>query len=143
MAKPNICYHNVRLNLDNEQHCRVHKILAELNTEIHKSVNQFIVDAVDFYIRSLSDENLVKSNGNQKKKAEYITMDDLDSIKAELKSDVKNEIIMLLGTALGAGAARAMNGIPRRGMETAETETVGSVKEMDDPTMVELVDNWG
>ena len=48
MGKSNICYHNVRLNLDNEQHCRVHRILAELNTEIHKSVNQFIVDAVEF-----------------------------------------------------------------------------------------------
>lgn len=68
MAKSNICYHNVRLNLDNEQHCRIHKVLAELNTEIHKSVNQFIVDAVDYYIRSLNDESLVKGAGEQKKK---------------------------------------------------------------------------
>ena len=50
MAKPNICYHNVRINLDNEQHCRVHRVLSKLNKKIHKSVNQFIVDAVDFYI---------------------------------------------------------------------------------------------
>ena len=45
MAKSNICYHNVRLNLDNEQQRRVNKVLAELNTDIHKSVNQFITDA--------------------------------------------------------------------------------------------------
>ena len=60
MAKPNICYHNVRINLDNEQHCRVHRVLSKLNKKIHKSVNQFIVDAVDFYIGSMNDENLVE-----------------------------------------------------------------------------------
>ncbi len=84
MAKSNICYHNVRLNLDNEQHCRVHKILAELNTEIHKSVNQFIVDAVDFYIRSLNDESLVKETGEPKKNAGYITREDLDGIRSDV-----------------------------------------------------------
>ena len=108
MAKSNICYHNVRLNLDNEQHCRVHKILAELNTEIHKSVNQFIVDAVDFYIRSLNDESLVKGAGEPKKDAGYITRDDLDGIRSELKNEVKSEIIMLLGAALGAGTVRVV-----------------------------------
>ena len=52
MAKTNICYHRLRLNIDNEQHQRVEKVLADLNTEIHKSVNKFIVDSIDFYIRS-------------------------------------------------------------------------------------------
>ena len=106
MAKSNICYHNVRLSLDNEQHCRVHKVLTELNTEIHKSVNQFIVDAVDHYIRCLNDESLVKGAGEPKKDAGYITRDDLDGIRSELKNEVKSEIIMLLGAALGAGTVR-------------------------------------
>ena len=75
MAKSNICYHNVRPNLDNEQHCRVHKVLAGLNTDIHKSVNQFIVDAVDSYIRSLNGESLVKDAAEQKA-ARHVTMDD-------------------------------------------------------------------
>ena len=115
MAKSNICYHNVRLNLDNEQHCRVHKVLAELNTEIHKSVNQFIVDAVDYYIRCLNDESLVKGAGEPKKDAGYITRDDLDGIRSELKNEVKSEIIMLLGAALGAGTVRVAEGAAGRG----------------------------
>lgn len=146
MAKSNICYHNVRLNLDNEQHCRVHKILAELNTEIHKSVNQFIVDAVDFYIRSLNDESLVKETGEPKKNAGYITRKDLDGIRSDLKNEVKNEIIMLLGAALGGGAARVAEGsMGRMVMETVakETATNNNTEEPADPTMMELVDNWG
>ena len=144
MAKSNICYHNVRLNLDNEQHCRIHKVLAELNTEIHKSVNQFIVDAVDYYIRSLNDESRVKGAGEQKKEAGYITREDLDGIRSELKNEVKSEIIMLLGAALGAGTVRVAEGATGRGgMDIKETETAGDTKETEDPTMMELVDGWG
>lgn len=144
MAKSNICYHNVRLNLDNEQHCRVHKVLSELNTEIHKSVNQFIVDAVDFYIRSLSDESLVKGAGERKKDSAYITREDLDSIRSELKNEVKNEIIMLLGAALGAGTVRvAERGADRDRMDVTAMKGADGQKETDDPTMMELVDSWG
>lgn len=144
MAKSNICYHNVRLNLDNEQHCRVHKVLAELNTEIHKSVNQFIVDAVDYYIRCLNDESLVKGAGEPKKDAGYITRDDLDGIRSELKNEVKSEIIMLLGAALGAGTVRVAEGDTGRGsMDGTAIKAVDDAKETDDPTMMELVDNWG
>ena len=144
MAKSNICYHNVRLNLDNEQHCRVHKVLAELNTDIHKSVNQFIVDAVDFYIRSLNDESLVKETGEPKKNAGYITREDLDGIRSDLKNEVKNEIIMLLGAALGAGTVRVVEGATGRGsMDSTVMKAAEDTKETEDPTMMELVDNWG
>ena len=144
MAKSNICYHNVRLNLDNEQHCRVHKVLAELNTDIHKSVNQFIVDAVDFYIRSLSDESLVKETGEPKKNAGYITREDLDGIRSDLKNEVKNEIIMLLGAAFGAGTVRVVEGATGRGsMDNTVMKAADDTKETADPTMMELVDGWG
>ncbi len=145
MAKSNICYHSLRLNLDIEQHCRVHKILTGLNTDIHKSVNQFLIDATDFYIRSLNDEELVKGAGEQKKDKGYITKDDFSSIKEELKSEVKSEIIMLLGAALGGGAVRAAEGgMGRMVVETVARETEEHRKEETvDPTMMELVDDWG
>ena len=146
MAKSNIIYRSYRLNLDNEQHRRVNKVLAELNTDIHKSVNQFITDAIDFYTNSFGDENLLKGTGEQKKKEEeYILKSDLDGIREELKNDVKTEIIMLLGAALGGGAARVAEGsIERIVMETMTKETeTHSTEEITDPTMMELVDNWG
>lgn len=155
MAKANICYHNFRLNLDNEQHKRVHWTLAKLNTEIHKSVNQFIVNAVDFYIHSLSDENFMKDMNKQKEKekVEYLTKDSLKGIQDEMMNEMKNEVIMLLGAALGAGTARAAEEMIRNNNREAmpseakityeEKEMITDAKDAVDPTISELVDNWG
>ena len=62
MGKGNIVYHNLRMNLDNEQHRRVHSVLAELNTDVHKSVNQFLIDAADSYISRLAGNELTKES---------------------------------------------------------------------------------
>lgn len=144
MAKSNICYHNVRLNLDNEQHCRIHKVLAGLNRDIHKSVNQFIIDAIDFYIRSLDDRNFAKGAKEQEKDAGYITKDDLGGIRAELEREVKNEIIMLLGAALGAGTMKAAEGAAgRNDTKNMAVGVTAGTNGAGDPTMMELVDDWG
>jgi len=146
MAKSNIVYRSYRLNLDNEQQRRVNKVLVGLNTDIHKSVNQFITDAIDFYANSFEDENLLKEAGERKKREEqYISKSDLEGIREELKNDVKNEIIMLLGAALGGGAARVAEGsMGRTVMENVEKETeTDNTEETADPTMLELVENWG
>jgi len=70
MPKENITSFNFRLNLDNEQHLRVYKIFHNLNVDIHKSKNQFIVDALDFYIRSFEEEDfsLMKKTQRQIRK---------------------------------------------------------------------------
>lgn len=85
----------------------------------------------------------MRETGEQKK--EYILKSDLDGIREELKNDVKNEIIMLLGAALGGGAARvAEGGMGRMVMETVAKETAtNNTEEPADPTMMELVDGWG
>lgn len=143
MGKPNISYHSVRLNLDNEQHRRVHKVLAELNTEIHKSVNQFLIDAADFYIRSFEDENLLKEAESRRDKgAEYISRSDLDGIREELKSEVKNEIILLLGAALSKGVA-AGAGMAEQTVGMAAGVEERQKEPESDATMEGLVDDWG
>ena len=52
---------------------------------------------------------------------------------------------MLLGAALGGGAARVAEGsMGRMVMESVAKETLAdSTEETTDPTMMELVDNWG
>ena len=102
MAKTNICYHSLRLNMDNEQHQRVEKVLANLNTEIHKSVNKFIMDSIDFYIRSLDGENLVAQPGEKKEK-EYLTREDFAGICADIREQARDEVVRILGMALLGG----------------------------------------
>lgn len=146
MAKSNIVNRSYRLNLDDEQQRRVNKVLAGLNKDIHKSVNQFITDAIDFYANSFEDESLLRETEERKKKEEeYILRSDLEGIREELKNEVKNEIIILLGAALGGGAARmAEGGMGRTVTETVAKETAaGNTEEETDSTMMELVENWG
>ena len=110
MAKTNICYHSLRLNMDNEQHQRVEKVLANLNTEIHKSVNKFIMDSIDFYIRSLGGENLVAQPGEKKEK-EYLTREDFAGICADIREQARDEVVRILGIALAGGRPPAVTAV--------------------------------
>lgn len=46
-------YHTLRLSRRNPNHIRMHQILVDLDKSVYKSQNQFIVDAVEFYINAL------------------------------------------------------------------------------------------
>ena len=101
MPEDNIASYNLRLNLDNEQHMRIYKVLSDLNLAIHKSKNKFIVEALDFYIRSFDEEDLVKKVAQARaKKQGWVSRNDFESLKAEMKIEVRNEIIQLLGSMI-------------------------------------------
>lgn len=138
IAKGNIVYHSLRMNLDNEQHRRVHQVLAKLNTEIHKSVNQFLIDAADFYIQSFQEEGLFKES---KKETKYISRQDLEIVRRELREEMKNEIIILLGTALTKGTG-IVQGIGD-GQVSGTYENVREEKAENDPVIESLADGWG
>lgn len=138
IAKGNIVYHSLRMNLDNEQHRRVHQVLAKLNTEIHKSVNQFLIDAADFYIQSFQEEGLFKES---KKETKYISRQDLEIVRRELREEMKNEIIILLGTALTKGTG-IVQGIGDEQV-SGTYENVREEKAENDPVIESLADGWG
>ena len=140
IAKGNIVYHNMRMNLDNEQHRRIHQVLAKLNTEIHKSVNQFLIDAEDFYIRSFQEEGLFKES---KKETKYISWQDLENVRRELREEMKNEIIILLGTALTKGTGIIQGIGIGDGQISGTYESVREEKTENDPVIESLADGWG
>ena len=47
--------HCLRLNMQNDQHQRIQRVLESLNKDVHKSENQFMIKAIDFYIQSFDD----------------------------------------------------------------------------------------
>lgn len=101
--KDNIVYHNMRMNLDNEQHRRIHMVLADLNTNVHKSVNQFLIDATDAYIRKLEGNELTNEEKAQSGDCLYITRDGLEKIRREIKDELQRKMIIILGSALTSG----------------------------------------
>lgn len=141
MAKANIVYHNMRLNLDNEQHRRIHVILTKLNMDVHRSINQFMITAMDFYIQSLNDENQ-NAEKDSGKEADY-ALGDLEKIRMELKDELKDEMIILLGAAL----VRGTEGMQGAGIPDKHVENAFGMNEKEEaepnPLVESLVDGWG
>ncbi len=135
MAKQSIIKHCLRLNMQNEQHQRIQKVLEGLNKDIHKSENQFIIKAVDFYIRSFEDDDIMEKL-NRKKKPEYVTVEALEDIRKELESSMKDEMIRLLGTAITGG-------ITVRTVESADKNSQAEDSETHNPYMTEAANRWG
>lgn len=135
MAKQSIIKHCLRLNMQNEQHQRIQKVLEGLNKDIHKSENQFIIKAVDFYIRSFEDDDIM-DRLHRKKKPKYVTVEALEDIRRELESSMKDEMIRLLGTAITGGiTVRTDEGVTKH-RQTEESEP-------DNPYMTEAANRWG
>lgn len=96
MKNQSVVRHIIRLNMQNEQHQRVEKVLASLNKKIYKSTNQFVINAIDYYIKSFENgEELIEQN--QIKTVRYLTEEDLQDIKRQFESEMKEEIVRLLG----------------------------------------------
>lgn len=137
MGKSNVANHSLRLNLDNEQHRRVEKVLAGLNLDVHKSINQFLVEAADSYIRRLEGTDLLYEDVVKKADSPYITREELDKAKVEIKDEIQREMISILASSLLAGKAAQM----------PETKTVMEVpeerEETADETMMGLASSWG
>ena len=138
--KDNIVYHNMRMNLDNEQHRRIHMVLTDLNTNVHKSVNQFLIDATDAYIRKLEGNELTNEEKVKSEVPLYITRDDLDKIRREIKDELQKEMISILASSLITGRVMQMPEIKveREVVTPKETEDVSA-----DDTTMGLVSSWG
>lgn len=61
-------YHTLRLSRRNPNHIRMHQILVDLDKSVYKSQNQFIVDAVEFYINALEEDVLQIAENKKDKK---------------------------------------------------------------------------
>lgn len=132
MAEKNIIRFSLRLNLKNEQHSKIYKVLSALDKDVHKSENQFILNAIDFYIQSFEDDGIM--NGlRQRGKPEYVTADDLADMRREIESSMKDDLIRLLGSAMmGSLAARETVSIT----ESMQGEEIN-------PFVAEAANRWG
>ena len=133
MAEKGVARLSLRLNLQNEQHSRVYRVLSSLNRDIHKSENQFIINAVDFYINSFDRDEILEPAAG---KPQYITADDLEEIKREMESSLKDELIRLLGSAVTGSLAAGRQEIRA---DTVLKENTGEVN----PFAAEAANQWG
>ena len=132
---------SVRLNMNNPQHVKINEVIQNLDPKIFKSKNQFIIDALQFYIDNYGRETFVVKK-KEKERAEYIRSEDIEDIKAEVieaaTSEARKEVIRLLGGVIsGMNVAQP---IVRPVIEEKEEEPDNDV--MNDEDVVGLAMGW-
>lgn len=115
-------------------------VLTDLNTNVHKSVNQFLIDATDAYIRKLEGNELTNEEKAQPEEHLYITRDDLEKIRREIKDELQKEMISILGSALITGKVIQMPEVRtvREVVTPQDTDDVNA-----DETTIGLASSWG
>lgn len=115
-------------------------VLSDLNTSVHKSVNQFLINAADAYIKKLKGHELTNEETLQPDDCFYITREDLNKIQKEIKEDLQREMIILLGTIFTNGKI----------VQIPEIKTEGNSDQKDveedmnaDETTIDLASSWG
>lgn len=140
--KDNGIYHHLRLSRNNPEHMKIHDVLMDLNQDIYKSKNQFIVEALLFYISELENNPLTNSRQRKEKEKEKpITREDLNDTVVALKNDlvqyinkeVLATIISVLGNNLSAG---------RMIVSESENNQKDNNGETIDERLIELASSW-
>lgn len=105
MAKDNLITTSFRLNMNNPKHVKINNVLKNLNPQIYKSRNQFLIDAAVFFIEHYGDENFMERKENEE--MHLVAREELEVIKKELvqtaMTEARREVIRLLGGVI-AGA---------------------------------------
>ena len=85
----NVVFNSIRMNMNNPQHVKVNAVLSNLDNNVCKSKNQMIIDAIEFYIDHFGKEEFTAIS--EEKASRFITVDDLEKVKAELTESVLTE----------------------------------------------------
>ena len=101
------CRHvTLRLLYSDPEHMKILGILDSLNHDIHKSKNQFIIKAINYYVEHLGEQRECEVNED----SSVITRDDLEVRLKEYKNEIKAELYGdLLKSMLGSGIGSPAN----------------------------------
>lgn len=116
-------------------------VLTDLNTNVHKSVNQFLIDATDAYIKKLEGNELTNEKKAQPEEHLYITRDDLDKMRREIKDELQREMIGILASSLITGKVSQMpeaRNVRDVSAQNSTEEDAGA-----DETTIGLASSWG
>ena len=89
MQKSNIYQHNLRLNLDDERHLKVHRYLMNINEDVYKSKNAYIIRAI---LEGAEKANSVTEDGEYVEKG-LLTDEQIKELEERITKNLKNEVL--------------------------------------------------
>ena len=132
--KEEVVQYNVRLNLNNPKHLEIFEKLNDLNLDIHKSKNNFIVESLYKNIMSYKGEGI----SNSDKAIEYATKADLEALERRITEIFMKEVISVMLYKLGQGQGEIGSKEQYSGMLNDSSNK----SEQIDPTLQSLAGIW-
>ncbi len=135
--KYDVVQYCLRLNLNIPEHLEVHKILQNLNKKVHKSQSAFMVAAIIRNAANYSDDELLTEAAAEKRNRErFITKEEFEKSKEDLKNELMKEITALLLSSLSNvnAAVQTITSVAGSKRDTGNREY--------DETLADLSKSW-
>ncbi len=131
----------VRFNLNNPEHAEIVSILKNLNKNFHTTQNSFMIDALKFYIRNMSEDVLTADGAERKKRSsDYATYEYVDTNIKELKQSLK---LFVYERIEAANAARPVRDISYETTQSEVTEQPDREVDLSKyDTIMNDIDQW-
>ena len=138
----NVVHLTLRLNLDNKAHYKIYEVLHSLDPNIYKSMNQFLVDAVDEKINRYDTEALVTGGADDAKPLLKRDMTEIENrIEDKVTKNVEAWIFELMSKALWGGRHDGVSVSSLQMPVAVEKGTMASEDELDD-VLGDLASEW-
>ena len=97
MAKDDVMQHIFRLNLENPVELRLHQQLLNVNLDVYKSKNKYIIKKLSSGIFGERDElEQMQSGTNQMRKQRSLSETELQMLEQRITQSVLNEVLKML-----------------------------------------------
>ena len=142
MARKDVEQFNLRLNLNNPNHLKIYRTFQDLNTDIHKSRNNFIIEALLRYINGISAEDLTFTGAKKKQEADrYVTQSEIAELETRITAKVMKEVAEMMGRAALGNQGMMINPMMMQSyMQMAQTTQQEAPKENETKDVTEEED---
>lgn len=128
----------VRLNLANPEHVAIHQTLRNLNPDIYKSMNQFIIEALVSFINHSSSTELLSDEARRKKMGdEFVTRKELEEMENRVKEEVTKDMLSFLLSSMSKPTV-----VVAEPQKIEQREEVHTKPVDEDETLAELAELW-
>ena len=128
----------LRFSMENPTHVKLFRIINNLDSDIYRSKNQFIMEALEAYVSGKSIDELCKKE-KQEEEAPLTKQDLLEfgnQMREDLKQELYQEMLVRIADTMMSAIMRQPSGMQE---QAAQAENVSQKKEQ--TASEEMVDN--
>lgn len=119
MAKDEVVQYNIRLNLNNPSHLRLHQAILNANMDIYKSKNNYLRKVA--YRGIFGDSEGLEAEDDIVDLSQVVTKKELEELERRIKDSIMQEMFGMMFSSM-AGRTQAFNAMPK--VEAPEEDVV-------------------